>query len=131
MRFAAAIVALAACGGPSRKPAAVDSAAPEASSDEPEVRASCDAPPGRLRGCIVDETGAGLAGVTLVLTAPSLPETLTTITDAHGGWAIDVQGSDFTLAVHYADFVSQLAVQVTAETAGKLQPDIVLAADAW
>ena len=128
MRLAAVVVAVAACGGSSRKPAPVDNAAPpEAEPDEPEVRASCDPPPGRLRGCIIDEAGAGLAGVVLVLTATSLPEALTTTTDAHGGWAIDVQGSDFTLTVYYADLVSELAVQVTAESAGKLQPDIVLA----
>jgi len=128
----ALVLLLAACGGsskPATPPVVEHEVVPDDDDDDaPEVRASCEPPPGRLRGCVIDETGAGLPGVTLVLADAAAMTDHVTLSDDHGGYAFDADGTDFQLTVYFGDFSSALPVQVTA---GKLQPDIVLETSSW
>ena len=56
-----------------------------------------------------------MAGVTLIATAPLLPQSQTAITDEQGAFAVDgLREGTYTLTAYYAEITLEAAVRVVA-----------------
>ncbi len=112
------LLALAACGGSS--PPAAEPVSNEAS-PAPIVEdsdAPCDPPPGRIRGCVVDEHGAPLAGATVRVEETNLGGDTSVVTDLHGAWGVDLPGRHFHITIYYGDLVDEHDAQTADDELG-------------
>ena len=72
---------------------------------DPNVARAQSTTTGAIQGVITDEkTGESLAGVTVIVTSPSLAQNQTAITDDHGAYKInDLPPGDYLVTFYYAD----------------------------
>ncbi|NVB79590.1 MAG: carboxypeptidase regulatory-like domain-containing protein [Kofleriaceae bacterium] len=83
-------------------------AAPAALADPPPAEVTAGTS-GAIQGAVTDDkTGERLVGVTVVVTSPALPQTLTAITDEDGTYRVDhIPPGDYTVTFYYADITTE------------------------